>query len=265
MASELIETVILALSMVFLLTTGAILVIKGQNKNDKAQIWLGVSFFSLLILYIVWGLGLFERYYTVYIIQLFVFIAATFFGKAAFYQNRKSAFPYIMIGTILVGLIQVIQKVFEHHGIFPDFFAQDYYIHIDNLLSILWTAIPFGWMAHAARKARKDLKTQDVEPWILRRLTLIEISAVVEIFVSVPDLIKHAIDVNWDQSMWYLQIAIITTFTVINFFAWAMPSWFKELLNKGKKEKTVAQIESEDETKMSEDAIMQELMEVYQT
>src|SRR6056297_2254971 len=112
MASELIETVILALSMVFLLTTGAILVIKGQNKNDKAQIWLGVSFFSLLILYIVWGLGLFERYYTVYIIQLFVFIAATFFGKAAFYQNRKSAFPYIMIGTILVGLIQVIQKVF---------------------------------------------------------------------------------------------------------------------------------------------------------
>ncbi len=265
MASETIETIILALSMVFLLVTGAILLIKGQNKNDKAQSRLGGAYLCLVLLYVVWGLNLTSRYSIIYFVQLLVFVAIVFFIKGAFYTDRKSSFPLVLALTIVFGLIQVGQKLLSELGYLTDFRNAAYYPNLDNILSILWTLIPFGWMALSAHKARNELKSQDVKPWILRRLLLVEITAIIEIFVSVPDLMNTVTEIDIGQPMWYLQIAIISSFAVINFFAWAMPSWFKNLLNKGaQKKKTIEQIESEDETKMSEEAIMQELMEVYQ-
>jgi hypothetical protein len=232
MDSNIFKLSLIGFGIICFMITGFVLFFKGNKKNDKGMIYLGLSYLIMVIFYIFWGLkiGNFILYYS---LLYFVYMGINFFTKNTFYLNQKSSFTLISSGTTLVYLTLVIPRILEEIGFAPGFRDTLFWRYQDNIFSIIFSGFSFGWLAISASNSLQNLKKAEIQPWIIKRIRIVIISSVVEIFVHVPDLINVMTNRTTVDIMFYVQIFIMLFFMITQYFAWVMPSFFKKYLNRG--------------------------------
>jgi len=251
MVEEIIQFIILIPAAILSLIAGIFLIVRGKDKLDKGMINLGISYILMICFFIVWGFEL-ASYAIYYTIIYVVYIEVNFFTKFTFYENRKTIFNFIMIITTLNFLILEIPKILVDFNIYEESYIG---LILDNVFSITWAGIVFGWLAYSGLKSYNQIKNKEVQPWIKKRLLFVIISAFINMIISVPDLIDVLTNYNYHEYVFFIQILMIATFMVMQFLAWIMPKRVKKLLNRG------YIIEKEHDTGLSEEEIIKQMSE----
>ncbi len=109
-----------------------------------------------------------------------------------------------------------------------------------QLVEMIWSSVTFGWLGYASLKSYNTLKDENIEPWINKRIKLVSYSSFIEMFYPVPEVIRVFFKIPLADTadivsmiLWYSVVVIILIFILIQFFAWVMPSWLKNYLNRG--------------------------------
>lgn len=254
MDEEIIQLIILVPAAILSLIAGIFLIILGKEKSDKGMISLGISYILMICFFIVWGFNLASKIIDYTIIYV-VYMGMNFFTKFTFHESRKSFFKSIVILTTGNYIILVIPKILLLFNLFEDFFKSYTGKILDNVFSVTWAIIVFGWLTYSSIDSYNQIKNKKVQPWIKKRLILVIYSAILEMFVSVPDLIDIFTNRIYHDYVFYIQMIIIATIMVTQFFAWIMPKRLKKLFNRG------YIIEKEDDTVLSEEEIIKLLLE----
>jgi len=244
MAQELIQYIILVPAAILSLIASIFLILRGKDKLDKGMIILGLSYIVMVCLFIVWGFEIVPLYIT-YTIMFFIYMGINFFTKSTFHKDRNRNFYWIMLATTINYIIQVIPAILEHFE-YNNFINSYFGKIIDNVFSITWAAIVFGWLACSGLKSYNQIKNKKVQPWIKKRLLLVIYGSIINIFVSVPNLIDEITNRVFHEYVIYIQIIIISIFMVMQFLAWFMPKGLKKYFNRG------YILEKEDDTRLNE-------------
>ena len=254
MDEEVIQLIILVPAIILSLISGIFLILRGKDKLDKGMVSLGISYLLMICFFIVWGLNIWS-FIVNYSIMYAVYMGMNFFTKFTFYENRKSIFKIIVIATTINYIILVIPKILKNFSLYVDII--DSYIGkiLDNVFSITWAVIVFGWLAYAGIESYNHLKNKNVQPWVKKRLLLVIYSSILLMFVSVPDLIDILTGRVFHDYVFYIQMTMIATLMVMEFLAWIMPKGLKKFFNRGYK------IEKEIETELSEEEIIKQMTE----
>ena len=254
MEEEIIQLIILVPAVSLSLIAGIFLIIRGKEKFDKGMVSLGVSYILMICFFILWGFHL-ASYVVHYTIIYAVYIGVNFFTKFTFYENRKSFFKSIVILTTVNYIILVIPKILEAFNLYQEIIQSYTGKILDNVFSITWAILVFGWLAYSGIESYIQIKNKNVQPWIKKRLLLVIYSAFFEMFVSVPDLIDIFTDRIYHDYVFYIQMIMIATLMVMQFLAWIMPKGLKKFFNRG------YIIEEEDDTGLSEEDIIKQMSE----
>ena len=254
MVQELIQYIILVPAIILSLISGIFLIIRGKDKLDKGMVSLGISYVLMICFFIVWGAKLWS-FIVNYSIMYAVYMGMNFFTKFTFYENRKSKFKIILIATTINFIILVIPKILKELNLYVDFIDSYNGKVLDNVFSITWAVIVFGWLTYAGIESYNQIKNKNVQPWVKKRLLLVIYSSILLMFVSVPDLIDILTGRVFHDYVFYIQITMIATLMVMEFLAWIMPKGLKKFYNRG------YIIEKENETELSEDEIIIQMTE----
>ncbi|MHA1106365.1 MAG: hypothetical protein ACTSPN_11720 [Promethearchaeota archaeon] len=216
-----------------LIIVGIFLLLKGiQNKLNNLII-VGLGFISLCLGFI----GNFAFKLNVGFQEIFVFICFTFttvFTNLTFYKNQKKIGIISLLSVICLGIIQLILIYASLQGV-PDL----YYLRAS--LDVPYTMIVFDWMAWASYSSYKNLKNEDIQPWIKIRYKLIAIFSFIISFNNIPEFFQPKGTIWGDPSnpislaVFGATAILAVTFSIGFGLAWLMPSWFKNRLNKGYK------------------------------
>ena len=165
--------------------------------------------------------------------QILHYLFAVFFIKSTFYKDRKSAYLYVLIMTMINSII---------------LFYLYYQLLIQNSLQLHYAAVTidfitrftiFIWLTRAAYSAYKEFKNEDIEPWIITRFKL---TAIVSLIVSLYNLNYFFLPWNVrfgdpNNILSFTIFGIMAIFSLIIsvgfFLAWVTPNWYKNYLNKG--------------------------------
>ena len=243
MDEEVIQLIILVPAAILSLIAGIFLIIRGKEKTDKGMIYLGISYILMICFLIVWGFHLVPLFIT-YTIMLFVYIGMNLFTKFTFHTEQNRNFRWIMIATTINYIIQVIPAFLEHFN-YNDFINSYVGRIIDNAFSITWAVIVFGWLAYSGMKSFNQIKNKNVQPWIKKRLLLVIFSTFINMFVSVPNLIDEFTSRIYHDYVFYIQMIMLATIMVIQYFAWIMPKRLKKLSSKRHLEEWISVISGE--------------------
>ena len=254
MVEEIIQFIILIPAAILSLIAGIYLILRGKNKLDKGMICLGTSYVLMICFFIVWGFKIADQAIN-YTIMYVVYMGVNFFTKFTFHKNQKGIFKYIVIFTTIVYILLIIPKIFF---VFKDFTSSYNGKVIDNTFSIIWAVIVFGWLTYSGIKSYNQIKNKKVQPWIKKRLLLVIYSAFVEMFISVPDLIDIFTGRIFHDFVFYVQIILIATIMVMQFFAWIMPKRLKTFFNRG------YIMENKIEIELNDEEIIKQMTEGYE-
>lgn len=216
-----------------LIIVGIFFLIKGIHNKLINLIIAGLGFISLCLGFVgnfVFNLsGGFQ--------EIFVFICFTFttvFTYLTFYKNQKKIGLFAIFIVICLGIIQLILIYASLLGV-PNL----YYLRVS--LDVPYTMIVFDWMAWASYSSYRNLRNEDIQPWIKIRYKLIAIFSFIISFNNIPEFFQPS-KINWgDPSnpislMVFGATAILAVTFAFGFgLAWLMPSWLKNRLNKGYK------------------------------
>jgi len=253
MVQEFIQYLILVPAAILSLIASIFLILRGKDKLDKGMVILGISYILMVCLFIVWGFELVPLY-IIYTIMFFIYTGINFFTKSTFHEDRNRNFYWIMLATTINYIIQVIPAILEHFN-YNDFINLYIGRIFDNLFSITWAGIVFGWLAYSGFKSYNQIKNKKVQPWIKKRLLLVIYGSIINIFVSVPNLIDEITNRVFHEYIIYIQIIIISIFMVMQFLAWFMPKGLKKYFNRG------YILEKEEDTIFSEEEIIKQMSE----
>ncbi len=254
MNQEFIQYIILGPSSILSLIAGIVLILKGRRKLDKGMVSLGISYVLMICFFILWDVN-FASFIINYTIIYIVYMGANFFTKYTFYEKRKNKFILISTLTTLNYIILIIPKFFILFNLYVDFILSYNGKILDNVFSITWAVIVFGWMSYASLNSYNQIKNKKIQPWVKKRLLIVTYSAFFEMFISVPDLIDILTGRIFHDYVFYIQMIMIATIMILQFLAWIMPKWLKKLFNHG------YIIEKEIDEKLSEDEIIKQLTE----
>jgi len=191
-------------------------------------------------------------------INLIVHLSILTFTHKTYYRNRKS--PILLFVIIIFGAYIGMQAkvILTTSAIIQ---STQLVSIIDQLFSVIFSFLTFGWLGYASIKSFQSLEQDDIEPWIKKRLLLVSYSAFIEMFWSIPDLIRMLFNIEFANPenlasivLMYMMVLIILIFGVTQFFAWLMPTWLKLYLNKG-----YTLVSDEEYASMSEEDIMKQL------
>ena len=254
MEEEVIQLIILVPAIILSLIAGIFLIIRGNNKLDKGMISLGISYILMICFFIVWGANIWS-FIVNYSIMYAVYMGMNFFTKFTFYEKRKSKFNIILIATTINFIILVIPKILKELNFYVDLIDSYNGKVLDNVFSITWAVIVFGWLAYAGIESYNQIKNKNVQPWVKKRLLLVIYSSILLMFVSVPDLIDILTGRVFHDYVFYIQMTMIATIMVMEFLAWVMPKGLKRFFNRG------YIIEKDIETELSEEEIIKQMTE----
>ncbi len=254
MQEEIIQIIILGPAVILSLIAGIFLIIRGREKSDKGMISLGISYILMVGLFIVWGFNLVPLFIT-YSIMFFVYMGINFFTKSTFHKDKNRNFKWIMIATTINYIIQVIPAILFHFNLYADYISYTGRL-IDNAFSVTWAVIVFGWLAYSGLKSYNQIKNKKVQPWIKKRLLLVIYTALINMFVNVPNLIDEITNRIFHEYIFYIQIIIIVIFMVMQYLAWIMPKGLKKYFNRD-----YILEEEEDDTGLSEAEIIKQMTE----
>jgi len=255
MVREIIQYIILIPAIILSLISGIFLIIRGKDKLDKGMISLGISYILMICFFIVWGVNLWS-FVINYSIMYAVYMGMNFFTKFTFHENQARNFKIIVFATTINYLILLIPKILKEFNLYLDFI--DSYIGkvLDNVFSITWAVIVFGWVAYSGIESYNQIKNKKVQPWIKKRLLFVIISALINMIISVPDLIDLLTNFSYHEYVFFIQMIMIATIMVMQFLAWVMPTGLKNFFNRG------YTIEKDDDIGLAEADIIKQMSEV---
>ena len=254
MVEELIQYIILVPAIILSLISGIFLIIRGKDKLDKGMVSLGISYILMICFFIVWGAKLWS--FTInYTIMYAVYMGMNFFTKFTFHENQARNFKIIVFATTINYIILLIPKILKEFSLYVDFI--DSYIGkvLDNVFSITWAVIVFGWLAFSGIESYNQIKNKKVQPWVKKRLLLVISSSILLMFISLPDLIDILTGRIFNDYVFYIQIFMIATIMVMQYLAWVMPKGLKKFFNRG------YIMENESETELTEEEIIKQMTE----
>ncbi len=259
--ATILETSLLIIFILLSSITSFILIRKGLKEKDKSLTTLGFGFLFLIIFSLFDGLKLLPYDSISDSLELVILLLLCVFTKYTFYQDKKNLYPKILGFVIFVGVYTIVSSLLIDMGVLDFLSNNESFLLADNVIMLLWTVVPFGWVMISAHKARIGLEKQDVEPWITKRLLLVEIYSFFTAIVSLPDLIDSLADYQITSQMESLQFLIMLIFVTLSFLAWYMPDSLKKRLNRNY-EATIKEEEKEI-AELSEEDILNQLTEVY--
>ena len=168
------------------------------------------------------------------ILLALAFILCIIFTNLVFYKKTSSRLPsLIMVLTLLNSLIYFFLNLLR------DIADSEPLFYITILHDFLFRINVFGWLGWSSLTAYKQVKNQEIEPWIIARYKIISIVSFLICFERLVRIFQpwHMDfgDPNYLES--YIVFGIISIMAIIfavGFaLAWFMPSWFKRFLNKG--------------------------------
>ena len=255
MEEEIIQFIILVPAAILSLIAGIFLIIRGKDKLDKGMISLGISYIMMIFFIIVYGFALVAQIFDYTIIYV-VYIGVNIFTKFTFYENRQSIFKSIVILNTVNYIILAIPKILLLLNLYEDILMSHTVRILDNVFSITWAIIVFGWLVYSGIESYIQLKDKKVQPWIKKRLLLVIFSAFINMMISVPDLIDELTNQILHDYVFYFQMVLIATFMVLQFLAWIMPKRLKNFFNRG------YVIEKDDDIGLAEADIIKQMSEV---
>ena len=224
----------LAVFIFVLILIGIFLTIRGVQRHFFNLIIAGIGFLSLSIGFLgnfIFNLGeIFQE------ICVFICLNATVvFTNLTFYKGQKKGKNLILILTILLGLIQILLFLIILLGN-----INVYYLRVS--LDVPYNMIPFLWMSYASFSAYKQLRSEDIQPWIKVRYKLIAIFSLIISFNNIPEFFQPK-GIQWGNPANPISLAVFGIMAVLALLfsigfglAWLMPKWFKLYLNKDYKE-----------------------------
>jgi hypothetical protein len=103
--------------------------------------------------------------------------------------------------------------------------------------SVLNVLLIASWQSHVAFKAYKNYKQEPgLAPHVKKRYLFFGLSAIILISISAVDCIGTfgAMYLNLDYDYVYLLILLLVlAFSIMHYFTWIMPGWFKRILDRG--------------------------------
>ena len=253
MTIETIQFIILIPAATLSLIAGIVLILKGRKKFDKGMISLGFSYIMMICLFVIWGFRLVPLFVN-YTIMLFTYSGMNFFTKFTFHKNQNRGFKWVMIGTVFNYFIQVIPAIRGYYNYDEGFFDSYLGRALDNTFSITWAVIVFGWLAFSGIRSYNQIKNKKIQPWIKKRLLLVIYSAIINMFVNVPNLIDELTNRIYHKYVFYIQMIMLVSIMVMQFLAWVMPKGLKKLFNHG-------YIKNKNETELTEEEIINQMKE----
>jgi hypothetical protein len=196
------------------------------------MISLGIAYILMICFFIVWGFNLAEQLID-YTIMYAVYMGMNFFTKFTFYENRKSFFKSIVILTTVNYIILIFPKILGFFNLYEEFFMSTTGKILDNVFSITWAVIVFGWLVYSGIESYNQIKDKKVQPWVKKRLLIVIYSAFLLMFVSLPDLIDILTGRIYHDYVFYIQMIMIAIIMIMQYLAWVMPKGLKKFLNRG--------------------------------
>lgn len=212
---------------------GAFFLIRAYQTKLKNLIYGGIALIVGAISQIGRQLFNFNLVITRMILSL-SFILVVIFTNTTFHKDRKSNLPkLVLIITIINFFIETYLALLVMTQPSP----QVFYLNVAH--DTINRFIVFGWLAWSVFSAYKEIKDQDIEPWIKARYKILFWVTFIFSFHNIPFFFQP-----WNISFGdasdmrsYIIFGIISVFAIILAIGWLvtwfMPNWFKRYLNKG--------------------------------
>jgi hypothetical protein len=208
--------------------------------------YLGIGYLFMISVFLL--IVLEGEWLIINTINLIVHLSILTFTHKTYYRNRKS--PILLFVIIIFGAYIGMQAkvILTTSAIIQ---STQLVSIIDQLFSVIFSFLTFGWLGYASIKSFQSLEQDDIEPWIKKRLLLVSYSAFIEMLFNIefanPENLASIV-------LMYMMVLIILIFGVTQFFAWLMPTRLKLYLNKG-----YTLVSDEEYASMSEEDIMKQL------
>jgi len=242
MSLDILYYGVMGLSIVLFFLTGTVLIYKARKMNQNNLSFLGVGFLLMILLFLLIGflegdvLGI-SKWAYIQTLNFIVLLVILLFVEKTFYKDQKSPLIYFVL---IVTTCFIVILGYQFLKDFSNFEGTDLLDLLAQFIEIVWSFATFGWLGYASLKSYNTLKDENIEPWISKRIYLVSFSAFIEMFYPVPEFIRVFFKIPLADTtdivsmvLWYSIVVIILIFILIQFFAWIMPSWFKNYLNRG--------------------------------
>ncbi len=166
-------------------------------------------------------------------------ISLIIFTKFTFYQDKKSAFKYILGLAVLIKIIDFILRSIVP---FPIAVANGlskseiplYYLNL--ILTSSMILVSYSWFAYSALTYYKTIKDEPIAPWIKKRYLILGTSA---FFISLNSIFYLFLPYTPDllNNPQYIVVAILISsmnviFSLGNLMGWMMPNKLKIFFNR---------------------------------
>ena len=225
------------LTMVLMVIPAVYLLNRTVKTRLYYMLYLALSYFLFILTYILsyasFGIpdyirGIFSYNYPISLI---------FFVKYAYYKQKKSAFIFVLISTLICKLGHFFSLTLYGfrfpliNSLDPSLMIQ-YQLYLGISCLLVW--IPFGWLTYASGKAFLNSRSKKLELWVKRRNLLQMIAGIIFLFIPIAYYIGPY-DGSGYESLAGLISSILSSNLIliaafILFVCWVSPSWLKKAL-----------------------------------
>ncbi|MFX1274236.1 MAG: hypothetical protein ACFFBP_21725 [Promethearchaeota archaeon] len=236
---------------------GVYLFYKYTEEKIKELFFLSIFHIAVAIVVLISMLEAYN-YGVIYsiLVNISYYSSAIFFSifiHKTFYKEKKSPIYIFLALFTVIFIVSIISAL-----LYVPNSPKDLYYMLEILTINIIVILMFFWYGYIAIKQYKELKTQDIQPWIKRRY---QISSMTSFCFGTSGLVYIIFEIiNWIPDELYIReinlliIAILLIiFGIGSFIAWVMPKSLKKYFNRN------FSIPSEEE--MTEDEIMKQMME----
>ncbi len=237
---ETANLVIDGIGIILMTICGIYLAVRAIKLRNVALPFFSLAMLSLLFSILVNALVQVDNRLVQSLFALNTPILIVLFTKLAFYKNKKSSFKIVFSITFSIKIVHFIEMIAFGYMVpstvpIPGSQLGTYYFHALIVTSLI--AIAFSWLAIAAYKSYKALRTEHVDAWVRNRLAAISISNAWIALSSLAYLLyptdglaqasPDALAAN------LINIPSVIAWAILNVLVWIMPDWLKRLLNAG--------------------------------
>ncbi|MFX1453234.1 MAG: hypothetical protein ACFFCM_20540 [Promethearchaeota archaeon] len=183
--------------------------------------------------------SIFYVIYYYFVISLSYFLIVVFINKT-FYKKRNTGFLLVLIISIFAAIILTsIQIIDPYYSKYPDISP-----HIFVWSHFVLVAVPNIWCSQTILKEYMNYRKLDIEPWIRWRYFIAGTAHLVYATLGFAQIIWILFGDLQTGTWWLLFTTYV--FTILSFFAWAMPKFLKDFFNRNYKETTEPPLSEED-------------------
>ena len=224
----------LAFSVLLLAISGIILIKKANSTKQWNLVLLGIANILTVVIFVL--LVFTEFWVAINMIFVIAYLSIIVFVKMTFSTVSKKMYKTLVTLCLVLGC----------YMIFNSFFFRLSLIELTSVTRTIGLLVQIGisfpvffWFSLHSFRACKLLKDKKIEPWILWRMKVNMLSALIMAFYQIPDILRIDPSVEYadptnpiSMLIFYTQGIIVMFFSISQFIAWVMPSVLKRYLNR---------------------------------